>query len=289
VSEGPLPFLAEGERAGQRYALGLPRRTPLGVAGTATGRRAGSSLEFKDYRDYQVGDDLRHIDWNAYARSDQLSVKLFREEITPHLDVVLDDSRSMDLEDSAKARAALGLVALLVTAASNSGYTHAVWLMGGDFRPLPGGTGPPAGWGAIELAHRSSPAELLTRGAPPWRPRGVRVLLSDLLWVGEPLLALRQFSEGAAAAAVVQVLAAADAEPPEGDLRLVDAETEQVREIHVDAAVARGYREALARHQQNWHEACRQTGAVFCTLVAEKVVRDWKLDELVAAELLRVA
>src|SRR3954463_16259934 len=122
--DDPRRHLAEGERAGQRYALGQPRRTLLGVAGGAMGPRAGSSLEFKDHRPYEPGDDLRHIDWSAYARSDQLSVKLFREEVTPHLDVVLDGSRSMALPDSLKAPAALALTAFFATAARNAGYRH---------------------------------------------------------------------------------------------------------------------------------------------------------------------
>jgi uncharacterized protein (DUF58 family) len=281
--------LAEGERAGQRYALGLPRQTPRGATGLALGQRAGSSLEFKDYRDYQVGDDLRHIDWNAFARTDQLSIKLFREEITPHVDLVLDGSRSMTLEDSAKAQATLALTALLATAATNAGYAHAVWLMGADFRPVPNGNASPSAWGDFDLRHRGSPAELLAGGAPAWRPRGVRVLVSDLLWVGEPLLALRQFTDGASAAVVIQLLAEADVNPPEdGALRLVDAETDRVREIDVDSVVVRRYREALARHQQNWHQACRQCGAIFTTVVAEKLLQDWELNDLIAAEFLRV-
>src|SRR5579883_345318 len=129
-------YLSEGERAGQRYALGLPRQTPRGATGLALGQRAGSSLEFKDYREYQVGDDLRHIDWNAFARSDQLSVKLYREEITPHLDLVLDISRSMALEGTDKERATLGLTACLATAAANAEFGHTVWLLGEDLRPL---------------------------------------------------------------------------------------------------------------------------------------------------------
>jgi uncharacterized protein (DUF58 family) len=281
--------LAEGERAGRRYALGLPRQTPRGAAGAALGQRAGSSLEFKDYRDYQLGDDLRHIDWNAYARSDQLSVKLYREEITPHVDVVLDGSRSMALEESAKARAALALTALLVTAASNAGFGHAAWLMSDDFRPIPNGDARPSSWGEFTLEHRGNPSKLLARGTPSWRPRGMRVLVSDLLWEGEPMLALKGFTEGASSAAVIQLLAAADVDPPEdGALRLVDMETDQVREIDMDAEVAQRYRQALARHQQNWHEACRRSGAIFTTVVAETLLRDWRLDGLIASEFLKV-
>jgi hypothetical protein len=124
---------------------------------------------------------------------------------------------------------------------------------------------------------------------PAWRPRGTRVLISDLLWMGDPLTTLRPFAERAAVTVVVQMLALADVEPPEGkSLRLVDSETGEMREIHVDAVVARRYREGLARHQENWHLACRQVGAVFMTVVAEDLLRKWNLDELVAAEVLRV-
>jgi uncharacterized protein (DUF58 family) len=282
-------FLAEGERAGLRYALGLPRRTPVGAAGGAPGHRAGSSLEFKDYRDYQAGDDLRHIDWGAYARSDQLSVKLYREEVNPHVDVVVDASRSMALEGSGKERATLALAAFFAAAAANAGFSHTAWLLGAELAPVGNGSAAPSGWDGIDFGHRGGPGDVLGRAPPAWRPRGIRVLLSDLLWVGEPLAVLRHLAERAAVAVVVQVLARADAEPPEGgSLRLVDSETDQVREIHVDAVAARRYRAALARHQQNWDQACRQTGAVLTTVVAEDLVRDWKLDALVAAEVLKV-
>ena len=127
--------LNEGERAGLRYRLGLPPRA-AGGAGTTLGRRAGSSLEFRDYRDYHPGDDLRHVDWNAYARSDQLSVKLYREEVTPHVDLIVDGSRSMALEGSAKEAATLALPAFFATAAANAGHTHAAWLLGERLSPM---------------------------------------------------------------------------------------------------------------------------------------------------------
>jgi uncharacterized protein (DUF58 family) len=280
--------LAEGERAGLRFALGLPRHAPVGLAGETVGQRAGSSLEFKDHRDYQPGDDLRHIDWNAYARSDQLTVKLFREEVTPHLDVVLDASRSMTLEGTAKRAATLALAAFFAMAARNAGYGHAAWLLAAGYRPVGNGSGPPQTWEGLAFDHRGGPGGAAL-GLPAWRPRGVRVLLSDLLWVGEPLATLRPLAERAAVTVVLQVLAEADVKPPEGrSLRLVDSETDEVREIHVDAPAARRYREALARHQENWNLACRQVGAVFLAVVAERLLRDWDLDELVAAEVLRV-
>jgi uncharacterized protein (DUF58 family) len=278
-------YLAQGEQAAARYSLGIPRHAPVGVSGATVGHRAGSSLEFKDHRAYEAGDDLRHIDWNAYARTDQLTIKLFREEVTPHIDVVLDGSRSMDLEDTPKGGAAVALAAFFAGAAARAGYSHSAWLLADGCVPLPNGNRSPATWDGIAFDHIGAPGQRL----PPWRPRGTRVLISDLLWVGDPLMTLRPFAERSAVTVVIQVLARADTEPPEGQsLRLVDAETGQMREIHVDALVARRYREALTRHQENWHLACRQVGATFVVLIAEDLLRDWNLDDLVAAELLKV-
>lgn len=279
------PYLSAGVNAALRYAMGVPRHAPVGMSGATLGQRSGSSLEFRDHRGYEPGDDLRHIDWNAYARTDQLTIKLFREEVTPHLDIVVDASRSMNLDESPKAGAAVALAAFFASAASRAGYSHALWQLADTCRPVGNGNRAPEQWDGLGFEHRGDPKPSL----PPFRPRGTRVLISDLLWPGEPLVTARSFAERAAVGLVVQLLARADVDPPEGQsLRLIDAETDEVREIHVDALVARRYREALARHQENWNLACRQVGAIFVVLVAEDLLRTWNLDVLVAAEILRV-
>jgi uncharacterized protein (DUF58 family) len=280
--------LEQGERAGQRYAISLPRLTLLGQSGLAAGQRAGSSLEFRDHRDYQPGDDLRHVDWNAYARSDQLIIKLFREEVTPHADVIIDLSRSMALSESRKPQATLALAAFFAAAAENAGYTFHAWRLGLDIEPVENGASPPALWQGLAFDHRGSSIEAFGRSGPRWRPRGVRVLLSDLLWEGDPLVVLRHLSEQASATVVIQVLARVDDEPEPGNLRLVDEETDQVRELHIDENVLSRYRDNLRRHQDNWHRACKQCGALFTVVIAEKLLQDWRLDELVAAEVLKV-
>src|SRR6476620_5680402 len=117
--------LREGEQLGLRYALQIPQVAASGVVGSRLGRRAGSSIDFQDYREYQPGDDIRFIDWGIYARTDRLNIKLFREEVTPHLDLILDGSRSMNLEGSVKAAAAAKLAALLATAAANAQCSQA--------------------------------------------------------------------------------------------------------------------------------------------------------------------
>lgn len=282
--------LTEGEQAGARYALAAPANVPTGLAGIQLGRQAGASLEFKDHREYQPGDDLRRIDWAAYARSDKLTVKLYREEVNPHLDVLVDGSASMALTESTKPLATLGLAAAMASAAANAGYTHSAHIAQSGCMPIAHGADRPSAWDAIEFAGDDDPERAILQLPPRWRPQGIRVLISDLLWLGEPNNVLDHMANSAAAVYVIQVLARADVEPEQrGNVRLVDCESGEVREVFVDAIAERRYRENLARHQDLWNQAARTVGATMTTVVAEDLVEDWDLGELVAAEVLTVS
>ncbi|MHC4880644.1 MAG: DUF58 domain-containing protein, partial [Planctomycetota bacterium] len=57
----------EIQRILAEYTLGVPRQTAAGRSGELLGRGTGTSLEFQEYREYLPGDDIRHLDWAAYA------------------------------------------------------------------------------------------------------------------------------------------------------------------------------------------------------------------------------
>jgi uncharacterized protein (DUF58 family) len=61
----------------------------------------GFSVEFSDYRNYQPGDDLRHLDWRLYARSDRLCIKRYMEETNARFYIVCDTSASMEYRGGA--------------------------------------------------------------------------------------------------------------------------------------------------------------------------------------------
>ncbi len=278
-----------GFMAGMRYALTAPRRVPAGVIGSHMGQRAGASLEFQEHRDYQPGDDLRRIDWSAYARTDKLTVKLFREEVNPHIDILLDTSASMALTETPKAEGALGLVAALTAAAGNSGFTHAVYQTRDGCEPVLNGNESPTVWDDLTFECQEPLEESLAKLPPAWRPRSVRMLISDLLFMGDPLLIAQQFAQGAAAVCFVQVLAREDTTPPHrGNVRLVDSETGELREVFVDAAMQKLYRDSLAAHQENWNRAALQVGASMRTFIAQDLMTDWDLAPLVEAAVLQV-
>src|SRR5690606_18839680 len=128
----PMRNDPEVRRVVDTYGLGLPRTPASGRTGELLGRGTGSSLEFQEYREYLPGDDIRHVDWGAYARSDQLMVRLYREEISPRTEILLDASRSMNTGDGAKARVAKQLSAMFALLAGRLGAKPKVMLLGDD-------------------------------------------------------------------------------------------------------------------------------------------------------------
>jgi uncharacterized protein (DUF58 family) len=290
MSDDALRYLSAGEQAGSRFVLMTPRRSPLGAGGANLSNRPGASLEFRDHREYQPGDDLRRIDWGAFARTDKLTIKLYQEEVSPHLDLLIDGSRSMALEGTAKLEATLGLAAVFAAAAANAGFTHTAWFASEGCRRVEGGSRSPREWHPEPFDYIGSVTESLARSRPQWRSRSIRVLISDLLWPDDPMVSIHHLCRDASTALVVQVLAATDVEPSlQGNVRLVDSETGNIRELFFDASGARRYREALERHQQNWDQACRQAGATMASLIAERVVSDWSLEELLEIGVLATA
>lgn len=282
--------LIEGRQAGARYRLSLPRETMRGSGGNRLGRGTGASLDFQDYRDYQPGDDLRHLDWNVFARTDRQIVKLFREEVDPHLDLLLDATPSMRLPDTPKRRAALTLAALLAAAAGNARCSHRLWVTGRGCHPHPGSNGPPDLWPIPAFDAALPPDEALRLLPPRFRPHGFRIFISDLLFPGDPSTVLRQLAERAAGLVLIQLLAREETDAgPLGTRRLDDVESGERLHVEVDQTVRTQYRDALAAHQDLWSRACRQAGAALVTLTAEEVAGAPRLAGLERAGLLGAA
>src|SRR3990170_446752 len=82
----------------QLESLQIPsrRKRASHLRGEKTGSRKGASVEFSDYREYLHGDDIRSIDWNVYARTERLFLKLFLEEQSKPVYFVIDASQSMN-------------------------------------------------------------------------------------------------------------------------------------------------------------------------------------------------
>src|SRR5512142_1049019 len=94
------------------------RRAKSSLRGERRSRARGQSVEFADYRNYVVGDDLRYLDWNLDGRLERLFLKLYEEERELPVTIFLDASESMTFGTPRKfdfarqVAAAMGYVAL---------------------------------------------------------------------------------------------------------------------------------------------------------------------------------
>lgn len=279
-------FLRQLER------LLLLMRSPVrgGLKGGRRSVKRGQSVEFADYRDYTLGDDLRQLDWNVYARLERLFVKLFIEEEDVTVSLLIDASASMatgrpsKLLFAKRAAAALGYIGLAsedrvaVTALAGRVARRRAAMRGSGrvFRLL-------SDLSAIEPAE--GPTDLVAaarHAAAQLHGRGVVVLISDLLDPAADRI-IRELAATGSELIVLHVLSPDELDPAlEGDLRLVDVETGDRIDVTVDLATIDAYKARLAAWKAGFAELAAKRRASYVDLAS-----DANLAELMFAELRR--
>jgi uncharacterized protein (DUF58 family) len=277
-------FLAQLERLSL-----LSRRTFRGsVKGERRSPRRGHSVEFADYRAYGHGDDLRYVDWNIYGRTDRLHVKLFVDEEDLCLHLLVDASASMGfgapskLDYAVRLAAAMGFVGLVNHERVGLGLLRERVAEGwpptrgrGQILPLmdflaevrPGGS--------------TSLDDGLANYAKRARDPGLVVVVSDLLDPAGYERGVRALLERRFDVHVVHLLDPEEMNPTlGGDLRLIDSETGELRDLTVDAEALRGYRERLRHFLERVESFCRSQEIGY-----HRVITDTPVEAFVVAQL----
>src|SRR3954470_2449870 len=223
------------------------------LKGERRSKRRGQSVEFADYRNYTIGDDLRFIDWNIYARLDKLFLKLFLEEEDLALYILIDCSKSADygtpnkfryMQRVAAAIAYIGLVnynRVALCAVSNGVVADTGAMRGrrrvsqmGDFLDKLKPQGP------------SYMAEACRRFALQHRQKGVCVVLSDFFVKEGFASGLRYVSGGKYDLFTVQCLSPQEIDPGlQGDLKLRDVEDDDLAEVSITQPLMKQYKANL--------------------------------------------
>lgn len=240
-----------------RYSLPLRDRNWKGRTGDHAGSGAGSSLDFQDHRAYMPGDDPRHINWQAYARSGQYSLKLYREEVRPVVEILCDVSGSM-FSDEAKASRTLELLYFSIASSEISGATVSVLLLEGPrWRVLPKPALSNHSWtGELGVASAVMPFLAPKLVEVPLKPRSLRVLISDLLYPADPDSLLHPLVREGGRGLVLAPCGPDEADPEwSGNCEFKDTETGLVHQRRVDAALLARYRSAYRDHFARWKAA----------------------------------
>ena len=265
------------------YAQGLSLLSPNKVAG-ADGRRVGThtgnALEFAEYREYKPGDDIRRLDWGVFARSEQLMVRQFNEEVDPRCDIVLDESASMSVPD-AKGDSALGLAALLAVAAVNAGFSINVWHAAEQWEREQSSESP-LEWRSVKFSSEMNPGDSALNFSGRMLLRGIRIVISDFLWTSVPEEFLKRISQGARKTILLRLdfplsLTSADY----GPLEIIDSESADSKEFILDAQSLENYNRKRLTHQELWNRAAIRNGAEIIDISQEEIEEDFGVKTLV--------
>ena len=233
----------------------LARKRFAGSAGGARrSMRRGSSAEFADHRPYYAGDDVRRIDWNAYARLEELVLRLYVAEEDLTLYLLVDTSRSLafgtptKLEVAKRIAAALGYLGL--TGSERVAVVPFSSALGRGFAPARGSRRVGAllryldgleANGETDLARAVD--QFLARSPRP----GLVAVISDLLDPGGFERPLDRLASERHEPVIFQVLDREEIDPtPGGDLVLVDSERGTKVEVSLDARAIAAYRARAA-------------------------------------------
>jgi len=234
------------------------------LQGQRRSKRRGQSVEFADHRPYVAQDDLRFVDWNIYARLEQLFLKLFMEEQDLTVHIAIDISGSVDFGEPKKAvfikklAAALGYVSLvnnnrLTLSAFNLGVVNQLkYMRGRNYLPHLAEfllTADCEGMTDFDLVCRHL--------ASSQTGTGIMILLSDFFFKEGYDSALRRLIGRGYDLYAIQALSPEELEPEmAGDLKLIDIEDDDTAEVTISGALIKYYKKNLAAYCNELKDFC---------------------------------
>ncbi len=259
--------------------LGVQRARTVREGRRALGRVHGLGIEPESFKEYTEGDDLRFLDWNAFARLDDLTIRTFRAEREIEVTILVDASASMGLpRGDDKLGMALGLAAALayVAMASNDAVRLGAFTAGRGgtvrvettplhrrrelypaFRPFVS---------ALRCGGDTRMAEAVGRLLLERRRAGTVILISDfLISAGEYEQTLRLLLGARHEVKVIHVLGdreSTGAYPP-GHYRVRDSETGELCEVTFGASAAEVCRRRVEKLSADLAAFCATRGIVY--------------------------
>jgi uncharacterized protein (DUF58 family) len=276
----------------EKLSITTKKLFPGAMKGKRRSAKRGSSVEFADYRDYQIGDDFRFIDWNIYARLDKLFLKTFIEEENIYIHILLDVSSSMNfgspskLEYAKKIAAALGYIGLVdldmvVLTAFSESLNGLRPMRGKDriFKMLDF-------LGNIAVSDERNAKSLiddcLKKYAIKTSYRGIAIVISDFL-VSPNIYenGLKSLLDKNFDVKVIQVLSEDEIDPKlSGELKLQDAETGEIKEVTITDRLLEKYRKRLNNFCANLKDFCTKNNMAYLKASTMIPFEDFILKEI---------
>ncbi len=279
--------------------LALNLRTDLSgyFGGKHLVRTYGQTVEFSDFREYMLGDDIRRIDWNLYSRFEKYFIKLFTDERQMHVRIFLDCSASMGKVNPNKAAYSVGVAAALGFLAVHNMDRLTFNLIKGAVADDPFGTivGKNSFYRAmnelngLEFSGESDIAAAITNCRDVGSNDGLTVIISDFFTESDWKKAVDYLCFKKRQLLLVQTLAPEEIDPVyDGRISLIDAEAAAVDDpknmkLLITRGLQNAYSQALEDYQAEIREYCHSRNAEFISVATNKAI-----EKVLFGELLKV-
>lgn len=254
----------------------------------------GQTVEFADYREYMLGDDIRRIDWNLYSRFEKYFIKLFTDERQMHVQIYLDCSGSMGKVNPKKGAYAIGVAAAIGYLAIHNMDKVSYYLIKGDKAENPFGTivGKNAFFRAMNTLDQTefvdeaeiSPAIISTPNMGTGD--GLAVIISDFYSDSDWKKGVDYLVYKKKQVLLVQIHSPDELDPSYTDrINLIDSESTDMADarnmkIRINKSMQQAFKEAVAAFFGDILDFCKRREAGFISLDCEKSIEKELFSEL---------
>ena len=257
----------------------------------------GQTVEFADFREYQLGDDIRRIDWNLYSRFEKFFLKLFTDERQMQIQIFLDCSASMGKDNPRKAAYSVAAAATLGFLAVGNMDKVNFYFMKGDHAEDPFGTivGKNAYFRAVgELENlvfeeETDIGKCITNCSTTGTNNGLTVIISDFFTDSDWKKAVDYLCYKKRQVLLLQVLTPDELDPMyDGRFNLVDSEAVDLSDnknmkIRITRSMQMAYAEAMKDFREDIRSFCSKRGVDYITVNTEHPIEKVLFGELLKA------
>ena len=257
----------------------------------------GQTVEFADFREYQLGDDIRRIDWNLFSRFEKYFLKLFTDERQMQVQIFLDCSASMGKDNVQKGAYAVATAAALGFLAVHNMDKLSFQIMQGSKAENPFGNivGKTAFFRAVgELENIQFGGEVdidaCVTGCPDTgTSNGLTVIISDFLTDDNWKKAVNYLCYKRRQVMLVQILSPDEVDPSyDGRVNLIDSESVDMSDpknmkIRITRSMQKAYFEALAAFREDIGNYCKKRNVDYISIVSDGAVEKALFGELLQA------
>lgn len=260
--------------------------------GSHRSQRFGASLDFSDFREYHLGDDVRQVDWNVFARTDKYFIKRFLDEQEMRVHILLDTTKSMGEE--AKWTFARQIVASLGLMVLGRDDRLSFSFVQDDVKPPFRRKGAMYRRAFLQVVSDIEDAlytNSFAQGALKAMPKDSTVLfiVTDGL---EPIDEWEQFLKRlprfAGDVRILQIVTEEELSPHyTGDVRLLDRETGRDVNVTMSSRVLETYDARRRLHEEEFEAICRRFGVRKIQLKVEDGLQHAVFQQLLKAHWIR--